>query len=552
MSLSLKRAAKRFADTLIFEDVNLELNPSERVGLLGRNGSGKTTLLRILAGLDQPDAGEVTRFGRVSYLAQRGGLEAGLLRDAVLPEAHLELKRNLELAGCDLETPTPEHLEAFAKLEESYRVLGGYELETRAEEILAGLDLSGDWRADALSGGQTRRALLARLLISPAEFYLLDEPTNHLDLDSIHWLESWIGRSEAGFLIVSHDRDFLDATVTRCLELERQRLNQYPGNYTAAMAEKRIRLEAAKIAFQQHERKITRLEAEAAGVKQYAEAAGRFDQRKKTWGHTMQAKNKAQNVSRTLANRAKALEKRIEHMGEVEKPFEDQFLTRIKLQGVTHGPNEILTLENLTLTRGSRAILEHVNLHVRRGERIALIGENGSGKSTLLQAINGQLKNGQLEVANGVIRYGVGLTRYWAGQNTEELDAFPTLEVALLGANDDLKTREVYALLASLGLPKEPSRPIATLSGGQRTRLSLARLSVTKAHLLVLDEPTNNLDLDAVEALERLLLEYPGTVLFASHDRRLVREAATRRWEVRERRVTDLGDLLPVEYTTDT
>ncbi len=527
MSLILKRVTKRYADNLIFENVSLELHASDRVGLLGRNGSGKTTLMKLLTNLEQPDAGEVGRSGKLAYLEQRSELEVGSLREIVLPVHHRKLKTQLEQAQQKLEIPTPENLEHFAIAEEAFRVAGGYDIEARSERILAGLGLSGDFSSKALSGGQERRALLARLLIEPSDFYLLDEPTNHLDLESLIWLEDFVNSSEAAFLIVSHDRAFLDATVTRCYELERQKLTEYPGNYSEAMEFKRAFQENQLNAFLSHERKVNALKIEARGIRQYAESAGDFDHRKKSWGHTMQAKNKAENVSRSLANRAKALEKRIEHMGELEKPFEENFMTRIKLGNLNHGPNEVLTFQNLKLERGEKLILKGLNLHVRRGDRIALIGANGGGKSTLLKAILGQLP-----ISSGFISKGVGLNLYWAGQNTEKLEEYETLKDALLAANPDLETREIFALLASLGLPKDPTRAISTLSGGQRTRLSLGRLSVTKAHLLILDEPTNNLDIDAIGALEKMLLEFEGTIVFASHDRKLLENVASKTLEI--------------------
>lgn len=527
MNLQTHRVTKRFGDHTIIEDISLELHALERVALLGRNGSGKTTLLRIIAGLDAPDSGEVLRRGRVAYLAQRGDLHGGTLKEAVMPESQRHLKRQLEVAQQNLSDPSAAHLEMFSAAEETYRVALGYELEIKAEEILAGLELNGSMDSHALSGGQTRRALLARLLLEPADFYLLDEPTNHLDLDSLQWLERWINASEAGFLIVSHDRAFLGATVTRCVELERGKLSAYPGNFTQAMLEKQVRLEAAKVAFQQHERKREQLQREAQLA---AQQASRSENRHRVGSRdAMTASHLANRGAHKSGRRALALETRIEHMGEPEKPFEDQFMTRIRLAPATSGPNEVLTLEDVALTRGERVILGGVTLHVRRGQRIALVGANGGGKSTLLSGILGQLTP-----SGGSIRRGVGLQVYWAGQNTEELDDFATLEAALMSANPTLETRELYALLASLGLPKHPKRLISSLSGGQRTRLSLARLSVTKAHLLVLDEPTNNLDTDAIAALERLLSDYTGTVLFASHDRRLIEALATTIWCVQD------------------
>jgi ATPase subunit of ABC transporter with duplicated ATPase domains len=523
--LRLRGIARRFGDAKLFEDINVDLGSAERVALLGRNGSGKTTLLKIIAGLEVADAGEVTRTGRIAYLAQRGELTPGSLRDAVLPEAHRILKVNLEVASRALEEPSDANLAAYSAAEEAYRVAGGYEIETRAEEILAGLELTGTLSSHALSGGQERRALLARLLIEPADLYLLDEPTNHLDTDSLLWLEGWIKASSAAFLIVSHDRAFLDATVTRCVELERGKLDDYSGNYTAAMAEKQTLLEAAKIAFQAHTRKVRQLEEQAQLAAQRAGAE--MNRGKVRDGDKFAATFFHERGAQKASNRSKALEKRIEQMGELEKPFEDRFLTRIHLDDMPRGPSEVATLDSITVARGERVILQDVTLHLRRGEHVALVGPNGGGKSTLLRAILGQLP-----LTRGTVRLGIGLSVYWAGQHGEELDAYATLEEALLAANDTLETREVYALLASLGLPKDPKRTVSSLSGGQRTRLSLARLSVTRAQLLVLDEPTNNLDLDAINALERLLLAYTGTVLFASHDRRLVERVATRQWRV--------------------
>jgi ATPase subunit of ABC transporter with duplicated ATPase domains len=519
LSLILKRVTKRYADNLIFENASLELHAGDRVGLLGRNGSGKTTLMKLLTKLEQPDAGEVSASGHLAYLEQRSELEVGSLREIVLPARHRQLKAELETAQQNLEIPSVENLERFAIAEENFRVAGGYDIEARAESILAGLGLNGDFSSDALSGGQERRALLARLLIEPSDFYLLDEPTNHLDLESLVWLEDFVNSSEAGFLIVSHDRAFLDATVTRCCELERQKLTEYPGNYSEAMEVKRVLRESALIAFENHTRKVKQLELEAQLA---AQQASRSENKNRSNRDKFTTSHLANRATHKSGRRTLALEKRIEHMGELEKPFEENFMTRIKLGHLNHGPNEVLTLENLKLERGKKLILEGLSLHVRRGERLTLIGANG----------------GQLPIASGKVTTGVGLSVYWAGQNTEELDEHQTLKDALLEANPDLETRELFALLASLGLPKDPTRAVKTLSGGQRTRLSLARLSVTKAHLLILDEPTNNLDIDAIRALEKLLLEFGGTIIFASHDRRLLENIASKTLEIPSLKLT--------------
>jgi ATPase subunit of ABC transporter with duplicated ATPase domains len=534
VSVRLTRVSKRYADNLIFHDADLEVNPGERVALLGRNGSGKTTLLKILVGLEPADHGSVTRSGKVAYLEQRGDLGMGSLLEQIMPVTYRQAKHDLEQAEKMLEQPSEEHLERYANAEEIFRTIGGYDLEARAEAILAGLGLDGRRSSLKLSGGQERRALLARLLIEPSDFYLLDEPTNHLDLESIHWLEHWVNTNDAGFLIVSHDRAFLDATAKRCYELERGKLLEYPGNFSEAMAYKQTAREAAEIAFENHTRKVKSLEVQARKATQRASVS--FDRSLMRDNDIMAAKAAHTKGAFVAGKRAKSLESRIEHMGEVEQPYNERFMTRIKFTPMQHGPNEVLTLEDVRLERDGKLILEHVNGFVRHGDRLALTGQNGGGKSTLIASILGQL-----EPASGSIRHGVGLSVYWAGQDTQELSEFTTLEEALLAANPDLQLSETYALLASLGLPKDPKRSISSLSGGQRTRLSLARLSITRAHLLVLDEPTNNLDVDAIEALEKLLLEYPGTVLVASHDRRLLERISTRRWLVTDGSVSEVS-----------
>jgi ATPase subunit of ABC transporter with duplicated ATPase domains len=295
------------------------------------------------------------------------------------------------------------------------------------------------------------------------------------------------------------------------------------------MAVKRAQEANQLAAFKAHQRKVAALTSEARGLAEEGRAAGHFDWAKAKTGATALAKNKAEGVSRTLARRARSLEKRLDRMEEPEKPYQERFATRLRVTGVSHGPNEVLTARGLRLERGGRVILDGVDLHLRRGDRLALLGPNGGGKSTLIAGLRRALAP-----AAGSVRHGVGLTTFWAGQNGEELAEHDTVEQALHAANPDLERHAVFALLASLGLPAEPSRPLTALSGGQRTRLALARLSVTRAQLLLLDEPTNNLDLDAIEALEQLLANYPGTVLFASHDRRLVEAVATRRLHVQD------------------
>ena len=372
-----------------------------------------------------------------------------------------------------------------------------------------------------LSGGQARKAEIAERLLEEADVYLLDEPTNHLDAAGLAWLERWVRSSPATMLIVSHDRAFLDATVTAVAELERGELTTWPGTYTEAMAEKATVWSAR---FRQHEAQVRtkrRLEQEAAKLASKGKSADKFNKRRAGNQALILAKAKAENVSRTLARRAKALQERAEKLEPVQKPFEAAGLPEIPLPDVALGPTDVVRFKGVDLARGGKTLIRDLDLVVRRGEKLALVGPNGSGKSSLLALVTGEL----LPTAGTVV---ANVRPFALSQHGTELDAFATLEEALLDAQGALRRQDLHYLLARMGLPPNPAAPVATLSGGQRTRLALARLSVTRSPLLVLDEPTNHLDVGMVEALERLLAAYPGAILLASHDRRLVAAVAGR------------------------
>ena len=399
--------------------------------------------------------------------------------------------------------------------------------------MLAGLELDAGEGAAALSGGQRRRLTLARLLLSPADLYLLDEPTNHLDQAGARWLEGWIGASGAAFVLASHDRAFLDAVATQTAELERGRLSLYPGGYSEAMELKATLREAQQRDYAAYTRKRSALDEERR--RQSSIGAVKENRRRAPDNDKFLSSHKAGRAQQIHSSRAKAMQKQIERLDTqaTEKPYGDLPSLRLELPPTPVGPSEVLTVRELEVCRAGRSVLSGVRLDVRRGERIALTGPNGGGKSTLLGALLGTLPS------TGTVRWGVGLTRYVAGQQGEELLGLETVEGALLDANPNLTHHQLYEVAASLGLPGGPAFALAGLSGGQRTRLSLARLKVTRAQVLVLDEPTNHLDIRAIEALEALLLAFPGTVLLASHDRALVERVATRIWHVENGAVSE-------------
>lgn len=524
MSLIATGVAKSFGTLKLFTDLNLTVPDGQKVALIGRNGSGKSTLFRILAGLEPADAGSVNITGRISLLEQLLDHRSVRVLDAVKPAALRDAESRLRAAEQRLADAAPESLQNWAAAEEQYRLLDGYEFEARANAVLAGLGVSPGTRTDQLSGGEQRKLMLASLLLAPAEVLLLDEPTNHLDVPAREWLEDWLRETAATVLFVSHDRVFLDRLAERVLELERGVLNDWPGNYSAAMELKATAHAATKRAWEAQERKKSDLQLEAHTLASRARSADRFNHKRASGQPLILAKAKADNVSNTLAGRQKALQKRLERMDRIPRPFEDTLTVDIPLPEVPTGPEEVLWTRDLDVSRDGRLVLAGLNLNVRRGDRIALTGRNGSGKSSLLQALLGLIPH------SGEVKLGHNLTVFAAWQHGEELEYHVTLADAILDAQPQLRRQHVYHLLGRLGLPGDPGFSVSDLSGGQRTRLALARLAVTRAHLLILDEPTNNLDLEAIAALEALLDAYSGTIIFASHDRRLVERLATQRW----------------------
>ncbi|MCP2013172.1 ATP-binding cassette subfamily F protein 3 [Deinococcus sp. HSC-46F16] len=522
----LKGVARSFGDRVVVQDVNLEVQPGERLALVGENGSGKSTLLRVLAGLDRPDEGTATRTGRAVLLSQHAEMGTETVLDAVTPENLRAARRTFEAASAGLGEGTDAAFHAFAEAEEAFRVAGGYGFEAQGAAVLGGLGLDAGANAAELSGGQTRRVLLARLLLSPADLYLLDEPTNHLDAQGAAWLEGWIRASPAAFVLASHDRAFLDAVTHRTAELERGRLTVYPAPYTEAMALKAALREAQQRDHEAYRRKRAALDEERR--RQASKGAVEENRRRARDNDKFLSSHKAGRAQKLFSARAQAMQRQIDRLDEAAapKPFEDRRTLRLDLPDAPPGPAEVLTVRDLSVCRDGQPVLSGVRLDVRRGDRIALTGPNGGGKSTLLAALLGQLPHA------GEVRWGQGLSLYAAGQHGEELSGLETVGDALLAANSALTAHQLHAVAAQVGLPGGPSFPVAGLSGGQRTRLSLARLNVTRAQVLVLDEPTNHLDVRAIEALEALLLAFPGTVLLASHDRALVGRVATRVWEV--------------------
>jgi len=493
MSIHLSDVGHDVADRTLFDGVKLVVAPGEGVALVGESGAGKTTLLRIAAGALAPDRGRARRVGSVALLGQL---------DERPPDAP-------DLLGAlRAEHPEPKP--------------GAFDAALRA----VGLDPAA--RPTALSAGQRQRARLAALAALDADVLLLDEPTHHLDAAGLDWLTGWLRRCPATLLVVDHDRAFLDAVAQRTAFLAHGALDVHAGGYRAAAAERDADLAGRQRRHDAQRARRRALQEAAYRQRSRALSAGTFDHRKADGQAAILVKNQAENASRRQARAAAAMQARLEREPTIAKPFDDRRRLVFQAQPERPGPEEVLVAEGLDVERGGRTLVAGLTLHLRRGERLAIGGPNGAGKSTLLDVLTGRRP-----ASGGGVRRGVGLTIAALGQ----VDALPerdgtTVADVLRAERPDLRDADVWAATASAGLPNAPERPVATLSGGERRRLELARLSLSRAQLLVLDEPTMYLDLRAIEALEALLSAYRGSVLLVSHDRALVDRVAGARLDL--------------------
>ena len=523
--LKVTDLAKRFPDGPVLERVSFVLNDGEKAGLVGPNGSGKSTLLRILAGRLRPTSGSVVlgRGDRIGYqeqaLADDLHLTLAEALAAAQPElvaARAELERQAEAMADPAATPAEREraIAAYGLAAERFEGLGGYELEHRAAAVRAGLGLDAidpDRPVATLSGGQKTRLALARLLLAEPTILLLDEPTNYLDLPALLWLEEFVAESRCAAIIVSHDRRFLDRTVTSIFELDpdTHTLTRYPGTYSVYAAAKRREEEKYAARYQDQVERIEAAEREIRSLKGKAAA---------TEGSTIHFHYR--KVAKGVARRAKVQERRLERFlaGEerLERPEEPKrlYLEDLLASALPDGRLAVAA-EGLRVAYGENVVLHDVSLALHGGERLALVGPNGSGKSTLLRALAGLLP------AGGTIRLGEGVRLGYLPQ--EHIVTGAAGERSLLQtfrADVVMHEDEARAFLDKFLFSGETVyRRVADLSYGERARLALAQLVVSGANVLLLDEPTSHLDLPALERIEAVLAEYPGALLVASHDR---------------------------------
>lgn len=528
--VELKSIEKSFGIEEVITDFDLSLQKGERIGLIGRNGTGKTTIFKILAGLEEPDFGEIII---------NNGIEIGLLsqqpdlnqENTIFEEClevfakEIKLQQKLsdlegKIADSDSKAETNRLLKEYSKIQEEFDQSAGYSYESKIKQVAIGLGFEHEElekTIEMLSGGEKTRVGLIKLLLEEPDLLLLDEPTNHLDIDSVEWLEDYLNNYPGSVIIISHDRYFLDRTISRIVEIEFGENEDYPGNYSFYLEEKERRYEIRLKKYQEQQKKIKKIKEQ---IEQY-----------RVFG------NAGAGDNAKFHRQAKSLEKKLEKMERIPKPRKKENIS-LNLQPATRSGDEVLKIKDLKFSFPGEKLLEGIDLELFRGEKTALIGPNGSGKTTLLKMILSDL-----EPDSGGIKVGHGVEIGYYAQQKPVFNPEDTMLYALQ-MKTGLKTGEARDLLAKfLFKGEDVYKKVGALSGGEISRLRLLQLMHSNANLLILDEPTNHLDLDSREILEASLNDYQGTVLVVSHDRYFLNKVVNKIYEIKNQELIKfLGD----------
>ncbi|MBE7381701.1 MAG: ATP-binding cassette domain-containing protein [Leptolyngbya sp. SIO1E4] len=514
--LRLENISKIYPTGEVLRDVNWEVKPGDRIGLVGVNGAGKSTQLKIIQGEIEPTSGSVVRPAslRIGYLNQEFEVDNDRsVKDefwTVFQEANQVHQQLIDIPH-QMESADPDELEALIhqldRQQRKFEALDGYGLDARIEKILPDMGFEpgdGDRLVSEFSGGWQMRMGLGKVLLHDPDILLLDEPTNHLDLETIEWLETYLKKVNTPMVIVSHDREFLDRLCTQIVETERGVSTSYLGNYSTYLQQKAENRAAQLSAYERQQKEIAQQQA-------FVE---RF------------------RASATRSTQAKSREKQLGKLELIEAPDADVRTLKFQFPPAPRSGQEVVAITDMTHCYGDQILFLGANLLIERGDRIAFLGPNGSGKSTLLRLILGRE-----QPAEGCIQLGKHnvLPQYFEQNQAEALDLCKTVLETLQNIVPDWKTEQVRTLLGQFLFSSDMVfKRVEALSGGEKARLALACMLVQPANLLILDEPTNHLDIPAKETLEAALRQYDGTVLLVSHDRYFISQVANKIVEIRD------------------
>lgn len=521
MILACNNISKSFGIDEIIKNASFHIEEREKAAIVGINGAGKTTLLRIIMGEYRADSGEViiAKDRTIGYLAQHQNLTGeNTIYDELMSVKkdiiELEQKiRRLELEmhsreGAELEAV----MEAYAKSTHQFELQNGYAYKSEVVGVLKGLGFDEsdfDKKMSTLSGGQKTRVALGRLLLSKPDIIMLDEPTNHLDMNSIAWLENYLVNYDGSVIIVAHDRYFLDKVVTKVIEVERGVVSVFSGNYSDYAAKKKQLMDAKLKEYYNQQRDIKHQEEVIAKLKSF---------------------NREKSIKR-----AESREKMLDKIEVIDKPITEQETMHFKLEPAKESGNDVLSIEGLSKSFGDNRLFSDVSFEIKKGEKVALIGNNGTGKTTILKIINHII-----DADAGKVRLGANVEIGYYDQEHNVLHMDKTAFDEIGDAYPDMTNTQIRNMLACfLFTGDDVFKKISDLSGGERGRVSLAKLMLSNANFLILDEPTNHLDIMSKEILESALNRYTGTVLYVSHDRYFINKTATRIIELSANTVTN-------------
>ncbi len=525
MILSCQNICKAFGEEEIIKDACFHIEEKEKAALIGNNGAGKTTLLRIIMNELSADSGSVviSRDKKIGYLAQYQDIHGHqtIYDELSSTKQHIiDMENRIRTLEQEMKNSQGDQLEklmqTYSRLTHQFELENGYAYKSQIAGVLKGLGFSEEdftKQIETLSGGQKTRVALGKLLLSQPDILLLDEPTNHLDMESIAWLENYLLTYPGAVLIVSHDRYFLDKVVTKVVEIEAGYVRMYSGNYSAYALKKAQLRDAQYKAYLNQQREIKHQEAVIAKLKSF---------------------NREKSI-----RRAESREKMLDKMQRLDKPAEINDQMRLTLEPRFISGNDVLTVEELSKTFPGQTLFQNISFEIKRGERVALIGNNGTGKTTLLKILNQVIP-----ADSGKFTLGSKVQIGYYDQEHHVLHMEKTVFQEISDTYPTLTETQIRNMLAAfLFTGDDVFKVISSLSGGERGRVSLAKLMLLEANFLILDEPTNHLDIASKEILEEALNSYTGTVLYVSHDRYFINQTATR--------ILDLTNQAIVNYIGD-